>query len=131
MYDDYLTNHSFNKFTSLVSRGHLVKASNDVFKLVKYFYAIFLANKGKLNFCSKKYVLQACMHFRNSSLFETHRFNGELGDESHKTQLIKLIGGLFFKTLCFSFAREKTLLVNRSNLGIRQKLNKIVLFQHV
>lgn len=66
----------YDKFTSLVSRGHLVKASNNVFKVVKFFYSLFLVNKDKSNFCSKQYITQACMYFKGN-IFKNHPLNRE------------------------------------------------------
>lgn len=121
---------SYSIFTSLVSMGHLVSVSSEVLKLVKYLYSLFVINKDKRSFCSYLYISQACRHFQGS-LFSSHSLNSESINDSHEIKLIKLIGGLFFKTMCFAYAKEKNNVMNKSRLGIRQRLNKIVLFQNV
>lgn len=126
--EEHSNKHS--EFTSTISRGKLIKPSQDVYKLVTFMYKLFICKRDERRFNTKECIILACRHFKGE-LFKDHLSNCEFGDDSHELKLIKLIGNIFYKTICYSYAKEKTSLLNKRKLGVRQKLNKIVLFMNV
>jgi hypothetical protein len=117
----------YDNLTNFVSEGHLINVSQQVFKLIKYLYNLFLASKDSPNFSTKNCIVLASRHF-HGCLFSNHIANIDFSDDSHELKLIKHIGAIFYKTICFAHTKEKTLLLNKNRLGMRQKLNKLVLF---
>ena len=65
------------------------------------------------------------------TVFRKHISNNDFSEDSHEVKLIKLIGTLFYKILCYDIARERTAAAAFSKLGVRQKLNKFVLLSNV
>jgi hypothetical protein len=75
-------------------------------------------------------IILACREL-GGSVFLDHCKNSEFGDDGHEIKLIKLIGLFFFKVMCHSISKKKTEHGMISKIGMRQKLNKIILFSNV
>ena len=58
---------------------------------------------------------------------DRHISNNDFSGGSHEMKLIKLIGTLFYKILCYDIAKERTAAATFSTLGVRQKLDKLSL----
>jgi hypothetical protein len=56
--------------------------------------------------------------------------NNQIGEEPHELILIKMFGFLFFKIKGSDLAKNKTFTENTASTGLRQELNKVVLFSH-
>ena len=95
-----------------------------------YFFFKNKQNIDKNNLDTKKMIILACRTFTNN-IFKGHTSNNDYGEDTHEIRLVMLIGCLFYKIVCFSIAKEKTSSAMFSKLGVRQKLNKLVLFSNV
>lgn len=78
-----------NKLTSLISLGHLVNVSDELFSLVKY--TLFKIHKDRPSFDSKHTALKVWMFFKDTP-FISHPFYVMPGTEPHGLRLIKRIG---------------------------------------
>lgn len=129
--DDNSNLSSYTHFTDFVSKGKLLRASSDVFKLVKFMHNHLLLCESKNNDLDvKRMILLACRIF-GGNIFKGHLSNNDYSEDSHEIKLIKLIGHLFYKVMCCHHARNKTSNETFSKLGMRQKLNKLILFSNV
>lgn len=130
--DDEHNLSPYTHFTDHVNRGKLVRASSDVFKIINFFFNQFrnfaATNWAKMNAYN---ICALASRMFAGNVFRGHRSNGDLGEDNHDLMLIKMISMLFSKVYCHKVSKEKTLKSNVSNLGVRQKLNKLILFSHV
>lgn len=119
-------------FICAVNMGKLIYPSQDVFKIVCFYHSVLKHNPQA--FASQQKVVDrvinsACTNFAGS-VFKTHNVSAQLGEESHEMRLIKFIGYLYFKIIMHHRNRTHTVAANPSSTGLRQKLRKLVLFNH-
>lgn len=122
----------YSNFNNFVSKGKLVKASSDVFKVIKFMYhnIVTVAAEKWSNLNTSQLITLACRTLAGD-VFRNHSANMDYSEDSHEIKLIKLIGMLFCKVMCYRFSQEKTTKCTLTKLGVRQKLNKLILFSHV
>lgn len=66
-----------------------------------------------------------------SNLNFAHSANVEIGSEDlHTTQIIRLIAESYCKIRLFAYAKSLTLQLLNNKSTVRQKLSKIILFNH-
>lgn len=121
---------SYTHFTIMTSKGKLIRASPDVLKLVKFLYSLFVSSDRGSSLNTHQHITVACRYFKGS-IFKGHMSNVELSEDSHEVKLIKTIGSLFFKIFVHSFCKEQTTSFNRNKSGVRQKFNKLILFNNL
>ncbi|KAG8307101.1 THAP domain containing 9 [Homalodisca vitripennis] len=117
---------TYTRLTDFKSKGKLIRSSEDVLKVVKYAYLLKLS---ETNLTTVNLTMRVCNHL-TGSVFKGHLSNDEFTG-SHELLLIKSVTQLFLKIISHHIAKQKTLHVTKkSNLGIRQKLNKMILFSN-
>lgn len=116
---------TYTHLTDFKSKGKLIRSSEDVLKVVKYAYLLKLS---ETNLTTVNLTMRVCNHL-TGSVFKGHLSNDEFTG-SHELLLIKSVTQLFLKIISHHIAKQKTLHVKKSNLGIRQKLNKMILFSN-
>jgi hypothetical protein len=119
----------YTHFTDFLSKGGLLRVSEDVFKLVKFIYKLVVVQSA-FNFNAHQIINKTCNHFRGS-IFTNHVSNNCFDELNHATMLIKLVGGLFLRIIGNHRAKEATSIANLPRLGLRQKLTKLILFSNV
>lgn len=120
----------YTHFTDFVSRGKLVRSSSDVMTVVKTLNGLIKENGCKKKLDTIRMTTVAC-RILVGNVFKSHKSNVEFGEEIHEIKLIKMIGSLFYKIMCYNMAKESTTNALRSKIGVRQKLSKLVLFSNV
>jgi len=120
----------YTQFTDFITKGKLIRAHDDVFRIVKYIYNSLVVQYTRENNCnSKQIVIDTCSNFMGS-VFKMHISNGSFGEDTHEFKLIQLISHVFCKVYCHHVAKENTIAVT-SSIGLRQKLTKLILFKNV
>lgn len=119
---------SYTHFTDFISEGKLVRVSVEVFKIIQFIYKLVDIQSDR-NLNTQKVLIQTSSHFKDL-IFKNHPANG-LDEVNHRVMLIKAIGSLFLKVIGHHKAREATSASNLPNLGLRQKLTKLILFRNV
>lgn len=141
-----LTDHDYSssaeyykKFTSFVSRGGLLHASNIVYNIVNFLEKQFrsMVNEGELlkkglN-VKKKLVNRAIEYFSEKiNLFvPIHPMNHEfLAEELHEIQIVRKVTNIFLKCRMHHYSSLVNNEIHGKSSSIRQKMTKLILFKN-
>lgn len=121
---------TFLHFIKTVNRGNLMLVSKDVLDVVLVLdHNLKTMSTPVTKSAVNKIVLMACKNL-GGKVFANHPIVEEWGEESHPSKLIKLISFMFIKIKLHDLAKKAT---NKAltTPGMRQKLSKLILFNHV
>lgn len=107
-------------FLSSVSRGKLLYASEDVFKVVVFIDKILKSLP--LHSIRVEKIITLTYNNLIGTVFENHLSYLEKGEETHVLKLIKAIGYLYCKIKLHDIAKEKTIQLHSGALGLSNEL---------
>lgn len=129
----------FKKFTTSVTRGSLLYASQIVYDIIIFTekqFQYFVQNqnvllgsfnlKRKLSSIATKYFSE-----RKNKFLPTHPVTEEfLSEESHEIQLVRKIVEVFTKCRMHHYSKLRNLKILGTSTSIRQKFTKLILFKN-
>lgn len=126
-----------SSFTTFVSEGKLCIPSTGVFKVIEFSEKIYKSlitagHCGKKNF-KLKLVSTVSSHFIpliSRNLFASHPITDSCND-IHEVQLIKFLANYYSDLRIYTDSKKMTQRILGNKAGLRQKLNKTILFYNI
>ena len=106
----------------------------NIIKITEKFYQ-FLNRESPCQISKNRIVLSVCQHFfsvDSNVKFPYHPVvDTDIAKDGHELRIVKFFASVYFNLRVHTQNKKKTLALQGSNPSMRQKLNKLILFNNV